>query len=162
MIHDVSGDILLSHTSLIAHGVAPNDDHATGLAHALREYAPAMYKDFRHYCKTQHPKPGTLWSWVGADGRRIVALFTQEAAYHAGEHPGRATVSNVNHALKALRHLIDTEAVPSIALPRLATGAGGLSWPDVQPLITKHLGAHVAPVFVYSIYRPGVAGLEAG
>ena len=52
MIKQVSGDILLSKARLIAHGVAPNDDHAQGLAHSLREYAPAMYKDFRHYCKT--------------------------------------------------------------------------------------------------------------
>jgi O-acetyl-ADP-ribose deacetylase (regulator of RNase III) len=160
MIHEVSGDILLSKASVIAHGVAPNDDHATGLAHALREYAPAMYKDFRHYCKTQHPKSGTLWAWAGADGRRIVALFTQEGAYHAGEHAGKASVSNVNHALQALRQFIEREQVKSVALPRLATSAGGLKWPDVQPAIEKQLGALPIPVIVYSTYHAGQAARE--
>jgi O-acetyl-ADP-ribose deacetylase (regulator of RNase III) len=160
MLQEVSGDILLSKASLIAHGVAPNDDHATGLAHALREHAPAMYKDFRHYCKTQHPKSGTLWAWAGANGQRIVALFTQEGAYHPGEHPGKASVSNVNHALQELRRFVERENVTSVALPRLATGAGGLSWQDVRPAIEKHLGSLPIPVIVYSTYHPGQAGSE--
>jgi O-acetyl-ADP-ribose deacetylase (regulator of RNase III) len=160
MIQEVSGDIILSKANLIAHGVAPNDDHATGLAHALREHAPSMYKDFRHYCKTQHPKAGSLWAWVGADGRRIVSLFTQEAAYHPGERPGRATVANVNHSLHELRQFIERENVTSIALPKLATGVGGLSWDDVRPAIEKHLGSLHIPVIVYATYHAGQAAGE--
>ena len=68
MIRYVTGDILLSQASAIAHGVAPNDDFNQGLAHSLREFSPAMYKDFRHFCQSTHPKPGTLWSWGGAGG----------------------------------------------------------------------------------------------
>lgn len=155
MIHDVSGDLLLSRAQLIAHGVAPNDDHATGLAHALREHAPAMYKDFRHYCKTQHPKAGTMWVWTGADGRRIAALFTQEASYEPGKHPGRASISNVHHSLQALGKFIESEKIASVALPRLATGVGGLDWKDVRPQITADLGALTIPVFVYATYHAG-------
>lgn len=160
MLQEVSGDILLTKAKMIAHGVAPNDDHATGLAHALREYAPAMYKDFRHYCKTQHPKAGAIWAWAGADGRRIVALFTQQAAYHAGDHPGKASITNASHALQELRQLIEREKPPSVALPRLATGAGGLSWNEVRPLLEKHLGDLPIPVVVYSTYHPGQAASE--
>ena len=36
MIIEVSGDILLSNTQVIAHGIAPNDDFATGLAVCTR------------------------------------------------------------------------------------------------------------------------------
>ncbi len=160
MLQEVSGDILNSKAGLIAHGVAPNDDHATGLAHALRDRAPAMYKDFRHYCKTQHPKSGSIWTWAGADGRRIVACFTQEPAYHPGERPGKATVANVNHALRELRQFIDRENIPSVALPKLATGAGGLNWQDVKPVIEKHLGSLSIPVFVYSTYHAGQVASE--
>ena len=56
MIQYVSGDILLTEAEGIAHGVAPNDDFKQGLALSLRERWPAMYKDFRHFCHTQHPK----------------------------------------------------------------------------------------------------------
>jgi O-acetyl-ADP-ribose deacetylase (regulator of RNase III) len=160
MIKLVSGDILLSKARVLAHGVAPNDDHAQGLAHALREHAPAMYKDFRHYCKTQHPKAGSIWTWAGADGQQVAALFTQQPAYHAGERPGRATLSNVHHALQALRRFIDQEQPASIALPRLATGVGGLTWEEVLPEIEKHLGDAGIPVIVYATFHPGQVAEE--
>lgn len=161
MLHEVSGDILLSQADAIAHGVAPNDDHKQGLALALRENWPAMYKDFRHYCQTTHPKAGGIWAWAGADGRRVVSLFTQEAAYEHGTKPGRASVEHVNHALKALRKWVETEGVRSLALPRVATGVGGMDWATVRPLIEKHLGDLAIPVYVYATYHPGVAAAEA-
>ncbi|HRA21754.1 MAG TPA: Appr-1-p processing protein, partial [Anaerolineae bacterium] len=37
MIHELSGDILLSQAKAVAHGVAPNDHFGSGLALALRE-----------------------------------------------------------------------------------------------------------------------------
>jgi O-acetyl-ADP-ribose deacetylase (regulator of RNase III) len=160
MIRQVNGDILLSKARVIAHGVAPNDDHAQGLAHALREHAPAMYKDFRHYCKTQHPKAGSIWVWAGADGQRVVALFTQEASYHAGERPGRATLSHVHHALQELRRFIDREKPASIALSRLATGVGGLAWEEVLPEIEKQLGDAGIPIIIYATYHAGQAAEE--
>jgi O-acetyl-ADP-ribose deacetylase (regulator of RNase III) len=161
MIHEIEGDLLLSKAAVIAHGVAPNDPFAHGLAHALRERAPALYKDFRHFCQTYHPKPGTLWTWAGADGVRIVSLFTQEPVEgHHGGTPGRASPKHVGHALKALRQFVEHEKVDSLALPRLATGAGGLDWNDVDPLVRQHLGSLPIPVYVYSTYRPGVVGAE--
>jgi O-acetyl-ADP-ribose deacetylase (regulator of RNase III) len=161
MLKEVQGDILLSGAGTIAHGVAPNDPFSQGLALSLREKAPALYKDFRHYCHMQHPKPGTLWTWVGADGIRIVNLFTQEAAEgHHGGKPGRASVTHVAHALKALRQLAEAENLRSIALPRLATGVGGLTWEVVQPLVVQHLdGLHI-PVYVYSTFHAGMKAAE--
>jgi O-acetyl-ADP-ribose deacetylase (regulator of RNase III) len=141
--------------------VAPNDPFSQGLALSLREKAPALYKDFRHYCHTQHPQPGALWTWVGADGVRIVNLFTQEPAEgHHGGKPGRASATNVAHALKALRHLAEAEDLRSIALPRLATGVGGLTWEVVRPLVAQHLEGLRIPVFVYSTYHAGVKAAE--
>jgi O-acetyl-ADP-ribose deacetylase (regulator of RNase III) len=159
MIHQVSGDILLSQCQVIAHGVAPNDNFNHGLAHSLREAWPAMYKDFRHYCHTTHPKTGELWAWMGADGRRVVALFTQEEEGHGG-HPGKASTSHVAHALKALRKLAVAEKFTSIALPRLATGVGGLQWHDVEPLVREQLGDLGIPVYVYTTYRRGEQARE--
>ena len=107
MIQKVAGDITKSQAQAIAHGVAPNDDFHQGLALALREHAPALYKDFRHYSQSTHPKPGTVWAWTGADGQYVISLFTQEGAEgHHGGKPGKASVSNVRHSLKALRKFI--------------------------------------------------------
>lgn len=161
MISEVTGDILLSKAQVIAHGVAPNDPFHQGLALQLRERWPALYKDFRHYCQTYHPKPGGAWLWMGADGQRVASLFTQEAAYEHGARPGHATAQHVGHALRELRHQIEAEKFRSVALPRLATGVGGMEWRDVQPLIAQHLGDLAVPVIVYTTYRAGEAAAEA-
>lgn len=156
MLKEVMGDILLTKAELVAHGVAPNDGHANGLALSLRQQWPAMYKDFRHYCQTVTPKTGELWAWAGAGGVRIVSLFTQDQAPSHGANPRKATIENVNHCLKALAKFIEGEKIKSVALPRLATGVGGLDWKDVKPLIEKHLGHLAIPVYVYVTYQPGV------
>ncbi len=164
MLHQLTGDLLLSKADLIAHGVAPHDDFKNGLALALREACPAMYKDFRHFCKQQNPKAGTLWLWQGIDGSgrhvRIAALFTQEAPARDGGHPGRAHTEYVNHALHELKKLVEAEKVRSVALPRLATGVGGLDWAHVEPLVQTQLGGLPIPVFVYTTYAKGVAAKE--
>ena len=163
MIHEVAGDILLSNAHAIAHGVAPNDDFKNGLALSLRDRWPAMYKDFRHYCRDRHPKEGGLWSWSGVGPRgpvRIVNLFTQGAAYEDKARPGRARIEWVGHALAALRKHVEAEKIKSLALSRVATGVGGLEWVDVRPLVQHHLGPLDIPVYVYTTYRKDVAAPE--
>lgn len=164
MIREVTGDILLSKADAIAHGVAPADHFDSGLALALRERWPALAKDFRHFCAQNHPKPGGAWAWAGPDERRgsvkIVNLMTQEPADHGRGHPGKATVSHVGHALKALGDVARKEGYASLALPRLATGVGGLEWAEVKPLVERHLGDLGIPVLVYTTYRKGEAADE--
>lgn len=160
MIREVEGDILLSDAHAIAHGVAPNDHFNSGLALAMRERWPALSKDFRHYCQTNHPKPGAAFTWMGADGKYVVNLMTQEAAYGHGEKPGKATTEYVGHALRELAKVAKAEAFRSIALPRLATGVGGLDWSAVKPLVARHLGELQVPVYVYTTFRKGQKAAE--
>lgn len=160
MIYEVSGDILLSDAKVIAHGVASNDNFASGLALSLREHWPSLYKDFRNYCHIYHPKPGELWVWVNEEGLRIVNLMTQEAAYDHGTKPGKASIEYVNRTLKALKQFIEDEKIESLALPRLATGVGGLSWDDVRPWIYKHLEDLNIPIYIYTLYQKGIKAEE--
>jgi len=159
MIHKTTGDLLLSKTQLLAHGVAPNDHFDQGLALALREQWPAMVKDFRHWCHQRSPSPGEIWVWSGP-GTRIACLLTQEPASNPKGHPGKAQLKNVNHALRALHKFIEDEGIESVALPRLATGVGGLDWDEVRGEIEKHLGTSKATVVVYEKYEQGVAAKE--
>ena len=100
MIHEVSGDILLSKAQVICHGVAPNDPMKQGLALALHEKFPAMHKDCHHWCSQQHPAPGSVWVCSGAGGVRIVNLLTQEGGYGHGARPGKASLKHVRDALR--------------------------------------------------------------
>jgi O-acetyl-ADP-ribose deacetylase (regulator of RNase III) len=162
MLHFVQGDILLTRAAAIAHGIAPHDHFDSGLALSLRERWPAMVRDFRHFCHNDNPGPGGAWAWAGAGGTRIINLMTQEPAPRGGGNPGRASVTHVNHALGALRKIIEKEKLPSVALPRIATGVGGLDWSDVRPLLQRHLADISTPVFVYEAYRAGQQAEEPG
>jgi len=160
MIQYVSGDILKSKADAIAHGIAPSDDFKNGLALSLREQWPSMYKDFRHFCQSTHPKEGSVWSWKGAGGPTIINLFVQEPPSAPGERPGRASLSNINHALKALIKEAKEREIKSLALTRLATGVGGLKWADVKPLVEKHLAESDIKVYVYEEFHKDMSAKE--
>lgn len=160
MIHEVEGDILMTQAQAIAHGIAANDPMNQGLALSLHERYPAMHKDFHHWCHQSHPKPGEAWMWGGAGGIRIINLLTQEGGYGDRKKPGKATEKNVNHVLRALKKIIKKEKITSIALPRLATGVGGLSWDHVAPIIESQLGELEIPVYLYLVYHPGQQAKE--
>lgn len=160
MIHEVTGDILLTQAQAIAHGIAPDEHFDRGLALALREKFPSMASDYRHYAHQVHPKPGELWAW-GGFGVRIFNLITQDGTHGHGSKPGPASDASVNHCLKRLRHEIESQKITSLALPRLATGVGGMNWDHVKPLIQQHLGDLKIPIYVYTTYHKGMAAKEA-
>jgi len=161
MIHEVSGDILLTKAQAIAHGVAPGDHFDHGLALELREQWPAMAKDFRHYAHQCHPKPGEIWEWGGTGGVRIFNLLTQGEHGHGGK-AGPASDATINHCLKRLRHELEKGTIKSLAMPKLATGVGGMEWEKVKPLIQQHLGDLAIPVYIYTMYHKGKQAAEAG
>jgi O-acetyl-ADP-ribose deacetylase (regulator of RNase III) len=165
MIHEVEGDILLSKAEIIAHGIAPYDHFDSGLARALRERWPSLVRDYRHASHSKPMEPGDIWAWAGqgADGvtRRIVNLVTQGSVGDGpAAKPGKATLENVGQALRKLAKLVESEGIKSLALPRLATGVGGLEWEAVKPVIERYLGQLNVPVFVYTLYRSGKAAAE--
>jgi O-acetyl-ADP-ribose deacetylase (regulator of RNase III) len=160
VIHLVSGDILLTRAQVIAHGVSPNDPMKQGLALALHDKYPAMHKDFHHWCNQAHPTPGEAWMWGGPGGVRIVNLMTQEGGYGHGGKPGRASLKNVRGALRELARMAEAESFSSIALPRLATGVGGLDWDDVLPIIEERLSGLAIPVIVYAEFHQGQQAQE--
>ena len=151
----------MSDAKAVAHGVSPNDDFKQGVALSLREMWPSMYKDFRHFSKTTHPKEGTLWSWKGAGGPVIINLFTQEHSQNPAEHGGEAKLKYVSHTLKALAKEVKADSYESLAITKLATGVGGLDWSDVKPLIEENLSDLGIPVYVYDQYRKDQKAQEA-
>lgn len=165
MIRETEGDILLTKAHFIAHGIAPQERFDTGLALALRERWPSMVRDYRHAIHGKPLASGEIWAWAGVDAdgstRGIVNLLTQDMLGEgAAARPGKATLENVSRTLKALARFAREEKIQSLALPRLATGVGGLQWAEVKPLVHQHLGELDIPVIVYETYRAGVQADE--
>lgn len=161
MIKEVEGDIFFTEAQAVAHAVAINDDFKHGLAAQLKEQWPVMYKDFRHFCKTQSPKAGDVWAWKGAGTPVVFSLFTQDKAEFEGSHPPKATIQNLNHALKNLVKEANVQKISSLAVTKLSTGVGGLDWKDVKGVIEKDLDGYFGKVFLYSTYLPKVVAHEA-
>lgn len=165
MIREVEGDILLSKAQLIAHGIAPQEHFDIGLALELRERWPSLVRDYRHAVHARVVQPGEMWAWAGVDDHgksvRIVNLITQNMVGQGpAAKPGKATLENVSHSLKALADFIQEEGISSVALPRLATGVGGLDWADIKPLIEKRFADLPVTVVVYETYRKDVQADE--
>ncbi|MBK9270794.1 MAG: macro domain-containing protein [Saprospiraceae bacterium] len=160
MIKEVEGDILLSKAEAIAHGVAPMDHFDSGLALSLRQDYPSLYKDFRHYCQTYHPKTGDVWLWQASDRKKIFNLLTQDPPPSDHSHPGRASLSAVRHCLRSLANQMIKENIQSLALPKLATGVGALDWDKVKPIILEQLGSLHIPVYVYAKFIKGQKAVE--
>jgi O-acetyl-ADP-ribose deacetylase (regulator of RNase III) len=162
MIREVKGDILTSGCKTIVQSIAPADHFDSGLALALRELHPSMAKDFRHFCHQKSPKPGDIWAWGGVGGKRIINLMTQEPveSKKGGGHPGKATLSNMAKCLKNLHQLAKSENIKNMAMPKLATGVGGLDWNDVKSLIEKEFSDSEVEIIVYSTYIKGLKAEE--
>jgi len=161
MLKHVSGDILLSKAHALVHSVAANDPMSQGLALTLHKKHPAMHKAFHHWCNQNHPKPGSAWLWGGSNGTRIVNLLCQNGGYGHGAKPEKATLKNVRCSLKELAKVAKKEAFTSLALPRIATGVGGLDWSEVLPIVEEKLGDLGIPVYIYSEFHAGQQATEA-
>ena len=162
MIKEVTGDLLLTKAKTIAHCVAPHDHFDQGLALGLRTNFPSMAKDFRHYCRIHNPKPGEIWSWGGVGGIRIVNLMAQEPAVsrRSAENPGKASIKHLNNCLRKLADFMQEENIEEVAIPKLATGVGGLEWDEVRHSVNEYLGDLPARVIVYTTYAKDVEAEE--
>jgi O-acetyl-ADP-ribose deacetylase (regulator of RNase III) len=150
---EVTGDILLSEAQALVHGVAIDDDFKHGVGAELKSMWPSLYKDFRHFCKTQSPKEGDVWAWKGPGSPVIFNLFTQGAPKSDGGLPGKATLSNVHHALKNLTKELNEQEIKSVAITKLATGVGGLEWNEVKNTLTNDLSNYKGKVVLYTTFK---------
>jgi len=163
MILEVSGDILLSKAKAIGHSVAPLDHFETGLALSLRERYPVMVKDFRHWGHVHHPEPGEVYEWKDEEGIRYYSLLIQEASNsnHAHGLPGKASLHNLDKCLKNLAKKLEKDEVASLAIPKMATGVGGLNWDEVKPHLYKYLDPLPTRVYLYTQYKKGERAMES-
>jgi O-acetyl-ADP-ribose deacetylase (regulator of RNase III) len=60
-----------------------------------------------------------------------------------------------------MRELADVEGVRSIAMPRIGTGYGGLSWKKVRAIVERVFAEWPGTLYVYEQYVPEGAEKEA-
>ncbi|MFO0613667.1 MAG: macro domain-containing protein [Polyangiaceae bacterium] len=116
-----------------------------GIAYQFRRAYPEMFANYERLCRQGQVRIGEVTSFQ-EKGRTIVN-FPTKTHWRA---PSR--LEDVRAGLDSLRTFIVEKSVPSIALPPLGCGNGGLAWNDVREAIESSL-ADLAHVTV-EVYEP--------
>jgi O-acetyl-ADP-ribose deacetylase (regulator of RNase III) len=158
-IQFVSGDLFANqhHAQALAHGCNCKGSMGAGIAVGFRERYPAMYEEYRRRCKAEPRQfnPGDVFLWKADDQPWVFNLATQEDYWRS-----RATYEAVELTLRRMRELADAEGIQRIAMPRIGTGYGGLSWKKVRAIVEQVFGDWSGALYVYEEYIPAGAEKE--
>ena len=149
----VSGDLFVNRfqARALAHGCNCQGSMGAGIATGFRDRYPEMYAEYRRRCKAE-PREfhlGDAWLWQEEGKPWVFNLGTQEGVWRA-----RASYEAIEAALVSMREQADQQGVADIALPRIGTGYGGLSWKKVRAIIERVFEAWPGTVYVYEEFSP--------
>jgi O-acetyl-ADP-ribose deacetylase (regulator of RNase III) len=155
-IEFVSGDLFANRfrARALAHGCNCQGSMGAGVATGFRDRYPEMFAEYRRRCKAK-PREfnlGDVFLWKAEDQPWVFNLGTQERYWR-----GRAGYRAIEAALQGMREQADWEGIPSIAIPRIGAGHGGLSWKKVRAIIEKAFADWAGTLYVYEEYQPEVA-----
>ena len=150
MIRFVSGDLLAAKEDYIAQGVAEGNQEGlgTGLAHKISKKWPDVQAAFKRYARSGRFRGGELWISPPEEGRPgVIYLATQPDMYHA-------TLPYLRKSIRRLARWADRNCIGSVAMPKIGSGLGKLSWQDdVKPLLIENLETGDCRFVVYEDFR---------
>ncbi|MDD9891662.1 MAG: macro domain-containing protein [Gammaproteobacteria bacterium] len=161
MIYEVEGDIMLSRAQVLVQGVSIRDPMTRGIGRKLHERYPAMVEAYGAWCEETNPEPGEIWSWLSTDNLTIVNLITHEGDDDPSR-VGRPGKIAVNRAFRRLNKLSTDQRFKSMAMPKIASGQGGLDWVEVRGMMDSQLGELLFPIFIYLVELDGQVASEPG
>lgn len=149
----VSGDLFANRFAAraLAHGCNCQGSMGAGIATGFRDRYPEMFEEYRRRCKAT-PREfnlGDAWLWKAQGKPWVFNLGTQEGVWRA-----RASYEAIETALTSMREQADHEDIPSIAIPRIGVGYGGLSWNRVRTIVEKVFADWPGTLVVYEEFVP--------
>lgn len=116
-----------------------------GVAKAIRDRYPSVYKPYRDACKAGEVRVGEVWAIQPREPGTawVVNLPTKRHWYDLSK------VEDVAAGLQALRQWIIDSQVNSIAIPALGAGNGWLAWDVVRKLILRSLRGLSVSIDIY-------------
>lgn len=147
MLHFTHGNLLESPAVALVNAVNTEGVMGKGLALAFRQRFPHNYREYRKVCVAGQLSPGQLlavWDKAPDGSPKQIVNFPTKTAWR---QPSR--YEYVEAGLDALARLIEAEQIPSIAVPALGCGLGGLEWGRVRDLIERYLGGSDAEIWVF-------------
>jgi O-acetyl-ADP-ribose deacetylase (regulator of RNase III) len=133
VIRFVSGNLFDSEADALVNAVNCVGVMGKGIALQFKRAFPAMFTEYERDCRQGRVRLGSVTTFRER-GKLIVNFPTKQ------DWRTKSRLSDVEAGLRALRHLIESERIPSVAVPPLGCGNGGLDWSDVRAAIVREFG----------------------
>ncbi|MBD3355306.1 phosphatase [Candidatus Woesearchaeota archaeon] len=130
MIEYIKGDLFDAETDALAHGCNTIGKMNAGIAKEFKKRFPEMYEDYKARCRKGLFLPGKGYIFKNYKKPHIINLGTQcdEGA-------------SIYYVEKSLGWLYDSYkeiGLKDVAIPKIASGLGGLEWPDVEKVLKDY------------------------
>lgn len=142
MITYSNGDIFESGADILVNPVNCVGVMGAGLAAEFKRRFPNDFKRYADACKKELLRPGGNLI-TSAHGQFIYHFVTKQHWRDSSQ------MIFIDAGLYHLHRLSSMMNCPSLAIPALGCGLGGLPWDDVKPLIEQWFGDWQAEVIVF-------------
>lgn len=157
---EVTGDLFTLGLDAIGHGCNCQGVMGAGIAAEFRRRYPRMFRTYRDKCHAGQFMLGDFYAYIPAMSppRMIYNLATQLTPGPVSSFSITATGrldaigSSVHDALEHARGY----GLPSLGLPRVGCGLGGLDWPDVRKILAE--AGEASPVRLVAVTLPAAHG----
>ena len=151
MIEYATGDIFSQPHFAIVNPVNCAGVMGAGLALQFKRKYPACFPPYRKACMQGALRPGTVL--LCPTGLPIPHWIVHFPTKRHWRDPSR--LRDIEQGLHDLASAIRLHGIPSIAVPPLGCGLGGLDWPSVRALIEATLSDLPCAV---TVFRPASRG----
>lgn len=146
MINFVVGNLFESEAFALVNTVNCEGYMGKGIAYQFKLRYPNMNAEYIKKCKSNQLQPGILHSYL--ENSKLIVNFPTKNKWRE-----KSKMEYIVSGLDALITLIKEKHIPSIAIPPLGSGNGGLNWGEVKQVIIQKLSCLSDDVDIY-IYEP--------
>jgi len=140
------GDIFQSGAFGLANPVNCVGVMGAGLALEFKRRFPANFVAYKRRCNRHAMCMGVVFPALTGLVGMPRWIFNVPTKHHWKD---ASSLVGVESGIVALARLVSDMSIPSVAIPALGCGLGGLVWSDVRPLIDREFAASEARVIVY-------------
>jgi O-acetyl-ADP-ribose deacetylase (regulator of RNase III) len=131
VLEEVFGDLLTANCEALVNAVNTVGMMSQGVSLTFKQKYPDNFDAYRRACDAGELTPGRMFIFDRAPHKpRWIINFPTKQHW---SDPSR--VENIHAGLLDLVEQIRVRGIRSVAVPALGCGMGGLSWPEVRPMI---------------------------
>jgi len=158
MIENAAGNILESDADAVVNPVNCVGVMGKGLAPQFKQAYPENFAAYQKACRGKQIAPGRIHLFetgLMANPKLIINFPTKR------HWRDKSKIEDIESGLAALAREVRERGIPSVAIPRLGCGLGGLDWRMVRPLIEAAFASQ--PKVRVVLYAPhGLKATAAG